>query len=103
MTSYVKRTVAVLVAVIAIVLPVFNYAPKLYLWFIRDRVRKLYRRLRIIDKALLTKLTTPQVQALQNDLENVDRAASIIPMRNSELFFDLEYHIERTRTHIASR
>jgi hypothetical protein len=103
MTSYVQRIIAVLVAVIAIIIPLFNYAPKLYLWFIRDRVRKLYRRLRIIDKALLTELTTPQVQSLQNDLENVDRAASIIPMRNSELFFDLEYHIERTRTHIASR
>ena len=103
MTSYVERTVAVLVAVIAIVLPMFNYAPKLYLWFIRDRVRKLYRRLRIVDKALLKDLTPPQVQALQNDLENIDRAASIIPMRNSELFFDLEYHIERARTHITLR
>ena len=103
MTSYVERTVAVLVAVIAIGLPVFSYAPKLYLWFIRDRVRKLYRRLRIVDKALLTELTPPQVQALQNDLESIRRAASIIPMRNSELFFDLENHIERTRTHIASR
>jgi len=80
MTSYVERTVAVLVAVIAIGLPVFSYAPKLYLWFIRDRVRKLYRRLRIVDKALLTELTPPQVQALQNDLESIRRAASIIPM-----------------------
>jgi len=103
MTSYLERTVAVLVAVIAIVLPMFNYAPKLYLWFIRDRVRKLYRRLRIVDKALLTDLTTPQVQVLQTDLENIARAASIIPMRNSELFFDLEYHIDRTRTHITLR
>src|SRR5450759_373192 len=103
MTSYVERTVAVLVAVIAIGLPVFSYAPKLYLWFIRDRVRKLYRRLRIVDKALLTELTPPQVQTLQNDLDSIRRAASIIPMRNSELFFDLENHIERTRTHIASR
>ena len=103
MTSYVERTIAVLVAVIAIGLPVFSYAPKLYLWFIRDRVRKLYRRLRIVDKALLTELTPPQVQTLQNDLDSIRRAASIIPMRNSELFFDLENHIERTRTHIASR
>jgi TRAP transporter TAXI family solute receptor len=103
MTSYVERTVAELVAAIAIGLPVFSYAPKLYLWFIRDRVRKLYRRLRIVDKALLTELTTPQVQALQDDLDIIRRAASIIPMRNSELFFDLENHIERTRVHIASR
>ncbi|MGA7390506.1 MAG: hypothetical protein WBW99_21630 [Pseudolabrys sp.] len=60
MTGYVQRIIAVLVAVIAIVLPVFNYAPKLFLWFIRERVRKLYRRLRIVDKALLTDLTPPQ-------------------------------------------
>jgi hypothetical protein len=103
MTSYVERTVAVLVAVIAIGFPVFSYAPKLYLWFIRDRVRKLYRRLRIVDKALLTELTPPQVQALQKDLESIRRSASIIPMRNSDLFFDLEIHIDRTRTHAASR
>ena len=37
MTSYAQRIIAVLVAVIAIVLPVFNYAPMLYLWFIRER------------------------------------------------------------------
>jgi TRAP-type uncharacterized transport system substrate-binding protein len=103
MTSYVQRIIAVLVAVIAIVLPVFSYAPKLYLWFIHERMRKLYRRLRVVDKALLTELTTPQVQALQTDLENISRAASIVPMRNSELFFDLRTHIDRTRTHLASR
>jgi TRAP-type uncharacterized transport system substrate-binding protein len=103
MTSYVQRIIAVLVAVIAIVLPVFSYAPKLYLWFVRERMRKLYRRLRIVDKALLTELTAPQVQAIQADLENIDRAASIVPMRNSDLFFDLRTHIDRTRTHLASR
>jgi TRAP-type uncharacterized transport system substrate-binding protein len=103
MTSYVQRVIAVLVAVIAIVLPVFNYAPKLFLWFIRERVRKLYRRLRIVDAALLTDLAPPQVQALQTDLESIARAASIVPMRNSELFFDLRTHIDRTRTQITSK
>jgi TRAP-type uncharacterized transport system substrate-binding protein len=103
MTSYIQRIIAVLVAVIAIVLPLFNYAPKLFQWFIHERVRKLYRRLRIVDKALLTDLTPPQVQALQTDLESITRAASIVPMRNSELFFDLRTHIDRTRTQIASK
>lgn len=103
MTSYAQRVIAVLVAVIAIVLPVFNYAPKLYLWFIQDRIRKLYRRLRLVDKALLTEITLAQVDALQRDLESIARAASIVPMRNSELFFDLRSHIDRTRTHLASR
>ena len=103
MTSYAQRIIAVLVAVIAIVLPVFSYAPKLYLWLVRDRMRKLYRRLRLVDKALLTELTTPQVQFLQTDLDSIDRAASIVPMRNSDLFFDLRTHIDRTRNHLAAR
>ena len=36
MTSYAQRVVAVLVAVTAIVVPVFNYAPKLFLWLITN-------------------------------------------------------------------
>jgi TRAP-type uncharacterized transport system substrate-binding protein len=103
MTSYGQRVVAVLVAVVAIVLPVFSYAPKLYLWFVRDRMRKLYRRLRIVDKTLLTELTAADVQSLQTDLESIDRATSSVPMRNSELFFDLRTYIDRTRAHIAMR
>ena len=97
MTSYAHRIIAVLVAVVAIILPVFSYTPKLYLWFVRDRMLKLYRRLRILDKALLVELTAPQLQTLQSDLESIDRAASVVPMRNSDLFFDLRTHIDRTR------
>jgi hypothetical protein len=103
MTSYAQRLVAVLVAVIAIVVPVFNYAPKLYLWFIRERVRRLYRRLRIVDKELLREVSLPDVQALQSELGSIARAASILPMRNSELFFGLTTHIDRTRSHLDQR
>jgi hypothetical protein len=49
------------------------------------------------------RLTAPQMQALQSDLESIDRAATIVPMRNSELFFDLRTHIDRARTNIVTR
>ena len=91
-----------LLAVIAIVVPVFNYAPKLFLWLIHERVRRLYRRLRIVDNTLLSGPSTSQVQALHSELESIARAASIVPMRSSELFFELRSHIDRTRTHLAS-
>ena len=103
MTNYVQRIVAVLVAVIAIVLPMFNFAPKLYHWFLQDRMRKLYRRLRIVEDASQTELTAPQVVSLQTELENIDRAARILPQRHSDLFFNLEQHIILTRTQLASR
>ena len=102
MTNYAQRFLAVLVAVIAIVVPVFNYAPKLFLWLIRDRVRRLYRRLRLVDKALLSPPNSAQIEALNAELENIARAANIVPMHSSELFFELRAHIDRTRRHLAS-
>jgi len=102
MTNYAQRFIAVLVTVIAIVIPVFNYAPKLFLWLIHDRVRRLYRRLRLVDKALLSAAGPTQIQALHAELENIARAANIVPMYSSELFFELRAHIDRTRRHLAS-
>ena len=102
MTNYAQRFLAVLVAVIAIVVPVFNYGPKLFLWLIRDRVRRLYRRLRMVDKALLLEPDSARMQTLHAELENIARAANIVPMHSSDLFFELRAHIDRTRRHLAS-
>ena len=102
MTNYAQRFLAVLVAVIAIVVPVFNYAPKLFLWLIRDRVRRLYRRLRMVDKALLSEPDAAKMEALHAELENIARAANIVPMHSSDLFFELRAHIDRTRRHLTS-
>ena len=48
---HLQRAIAVLVAAIAIGIPLFNLAPKLYRWFLDDHMRKLYRRLRTIEEA----------------------------------------------------
>jgi hypothetical protein len=64
---------------------------------------KLYRRLRTVDEALQQKLTASQVVALQRDLEHINRAARVLPERNSDLFFDFNQHMESTRTRLASR
>ena len=102
LTNYAQRFLAVLVAVIAIVVPAFNYGPKLVLWLIRDRVRRLYCRLRLVDKALLSDVDAVQIKALHAELENIARAANIVPMHSSDLFFELRAHIDRTRRHLSS-
>ena len=50
MVSHVQRLLAVLLAAGVIVYPLFSFAPKLYRWFLQDRMRKLYRRLRIVEE-----------------------------------------------------
>jgi hypothetical protein len=90
---------------VAIFFPLFNYAPKLYLWFMRERMSKIYRRLRFIEKALQTELAGPQLETLQSDLPNVDKVASSlwVPVRHSGLFFSLKVHIDLMQTRLASR
>ena len=83
--------------------PLFNLAPKLYRWFLQDRMSRLYRRLRIVEEAAQTELTAPQVVSLQSELEGIDLAARILPQRHSDLFFILEHHITLTRAQLASR
>jgi hypothetical protein len=100
---HVLRLLAVLLAGGAIIYPLFNLAPKLYRWFLQDRMSRLYRRLRIVEEAAQTELTAPQVVSLQTELEDIDRAARILPQRHSDLFFILEHHITLTRTQLASR
>jgi TRAP-type uncharacterized transport system substrate-binding protein len=103
MINYAKRVAAILVATIAVVIPLFTYAPKLYQWFLHASLQKLYRRLRAIETELDADLTVPQIEALQTDLENINRAARILPMRHSDLFIDLFMHIRLMRTDLAMR
>ena len=100
---HVLRLFAVLFAGGAIIFPLFHFVPKLYQWFLQDRMRKLYLRLRDVDEALQRELTSSQVMGLQTDLENINRAARILPRRHSEMFFDFNQHIESTRTRLAAR
>ena len=103
MATYARRTIALLIATLAIVLPVFGFAPRLYGWFVRERLRRLYRRLRVVENAMRLELTVPQAEALQSHLVDIDRVASAVPMRHSDLFFLFKYHLDQTRSRLASR
>jgi hypothetical protein len=103
LTIHVQRAIAVLVTVMAIGFPLFGFAPKLYGWFVRSYMAKLHHRIRLIDKELKTRLTVPQVTALRTELESIDQAAHILPMRHSDLFLSIMRQIDRERTRLASR
>ena len=83
----------------------FNYTPKLYLWVVRKRMAKLYRRLRIIEKESQIELSPLQIESLKSELENIDKAASFlgIPIGHLDLFFSLKTHINLMRIHLESR
>jgi hypothetical protein len=96
MINYAKRVAAILLTVIAIVIPIFTYGPKAYEWFVQAYLKKLYRRLRAIDARLQKDLTATEADTLQSDLDHINRAASILPMRHSDMFFSMRHHIDQS-------
>ncbi len=103
MINYAKRLIAVLLTAFAVIIPLFTYAPKLYEWFLHAYLQKLYRRLRAVETEMDAELTAAQVEALQADLKDINRAAHSLPMRHSDTFVDLITHISVARTELASR
>ena len=101
-TSYVRKILAVLVTALAIAVPVFSYAPKLYLWLLRRHVSKLYRELRVVESGLRPGLSGPQLAEYEDNLDKIDRASSVLPMRHSDLFFSMRTHIDLTRVRLRS-
>jgi hypothetical protein len=101
MTIYAQRTITFIVAALAIVFPAFGFAPRLYEWFVQQRLRKLYRRLRVVEIALQRGLTAPQIKSLENELTKIDRAARAVPLRHSHLYFMIRYHLDQTRSRLA--
>jgi len=105
MSIYVQRTIAFLIATLAIVFPAFGFAPRLYGWFIRQRFRQLYQQLRVIENSLQARLSPAKAEALQAELADIERATMTVPMRHSDLYFMLRYHLDQTRSRLieASR
>jgi hypothetical protein len=103
--SLIKKIIAVILSCAVILVPFSNFVPKLTNWVVRDRMRHLYRRLRIVEAKMQTDLTAAQLDALQSDLEEIDQSANNlgVPMRHSDLFFEFKIHINLVRQRLGAR
>ena len=104
-TNHAQRALAVLLTVLAIVVPMLSYAPKLYKWLVEHRLRSMYSRLRAIEAILHNDIASKEVAALEADLASVDRAIHLlsIPMQHSDLFFSIKSHLDLVRVQLGMR
>jgi len=104
-TTYVQRTIAFLIAALAILFPVFGIAPRLYEWFVRQRFRQFYQRLRAVEDTIQAGVTAAKAESLAAELDDIEKSTSTVAMRQSDLYFMLRYHLDRTRSRLiqASR
>lgn len=101
--SFVKKAIAIALAVIAIIVPLFTYPPKLYRSVLQLHLKRLYRRLRAVESELAQDLSQAELRALDARLQDILAESASLPKRHSDLFFDLNMHVDRVRTHVAAR
>jgi TRAP-type uncharacterized transport system substrate-binding protein len=103
--SLIKRIIAVILSCAVVLVPFSRIAPNLSTWVVRNRMRDLYRRLRYVEAEMQTDLTASQLDVLQSDLERIEQSADNIgvPIRHSDLFFELKTHINLVRQRLGSR
>ena len=98
---YVQRAIAVLLTAIAVGLPLFGYAPRLYRWLVEYRLGSIYRSLRLIEGSLQAGIDREEIAALAVELERLDRELNNhrVPMRHSDIFFRVksDLHLVRMR------
>lgn len=100
--NYARRALAILVTVVAIVVPIFSYAPRIYQWLVRRRVIALYRELRAVEHELKPGLPPARLDTFRDEIERIDHASKTLPLRHSDLFFALRNHIELTRARLVA-
>ncbi len=103
--SLIKKIIAVILSCAVVLVPFSRIVPKLSTWVVRDRLRILYRQLRIVEANMQTELTDSQLDALQSDLERIEQSANNlgVPIRHSDLFFDFKTHIDLVRQRLGLR
>jgi TRAP-type uncharacterized transport system substrate-binding protein len=105
LSVHVQRAIAVLVAGIAIGLPLLHFVPQGYNWMTRRRLLHWYARLKELEVSLDASENHKHLFDRQAEIESIEEALSKIqfPLTFSDQVYNLRSHIDFVRRKIASR
>lgn len=98
LTTHAERLLTLLAAVAAL-FPFFSYGPRIYRWYLKERMRSLYKRLRAVESRLPSQPAEAERQDMAAELDSLIHAARElkVPVRHSDLFFELQGDIQLVR------
>jgi hypothetical protein len=99
MTVHAQRAIALIVAAIAVGVPVFHYLPMLYQWNMRRRLLYWYGQLKALETSIDAKKHDSDWSDHQAELERIENAVSHIrfPLAFTDQLYDLRGHIHIVR------
>ena len=105
LSVHVQRAIAVLVAGVAIGLPLFHYLPLLYKWNMRRRLLYWYGQLKALEASFDASPSDKHLLEKQIEIERIEDAVSRIrfPLTFTDQLYTLRSHIDIVRRKITSR
>ena len=99
LTVHAQRAIAVVVAAIALGLPLFHYLPMLYAWNMRRRLLYWYGQLKSLEAAIDANPNSRTFAERQADIDKIEAAVSRIrfPLALTNQLYDLRGHIDIVR------
>ena len=94
-----------LLASIAIVLPLFRYLPQLYRWNMRRRLLYWYSQLKDLEASIEVNPTDKNLIEKQTEIERIEDAVSHIriPLALTDQLYNLRAHIDIVRRRLNPR
>ena len=104
LSVHAQRAIAVLVAAIALALPLFRFLPVAYNWITRRRLFYWYAQLKALEASFDTDPTGKYLAQKQAEIERIEEAVSHIrfPLTFSDQLYNLRSHIDIVRRKISS-
>jgi TRAP-type uncharacterized transport system substrate-binding protein len=104
LSVHAQRAIAVLVAAIALGLPLFRLLPLAYNWITRRRLFYWYAQLKALEASFDAGQMDKHLSERQTEIERIEEAVSHIsfPLTFSDQLYNLRSHIDIVRRKIAS-
>jgi hypothetical protein len=105
LSVHAQRAIAVLVAGVAIGLPLFRFLPQIYNWLTRRRLIYWYAQLKALEASFDSSPDAENLTEKQAAVERIEEAVSHIriPLTFSDQLYNLRSHIDIVRRKITLR
>jgi TRAP transporter TAXI family solute receptor len=105
LAAFIERAIIILLPLLFIVVPTFNYLPQILRWRVRSRIFRWYGELALLEREVLTAREAPPVAKWLADLDRIENAVTNIrvPVKFANEAYTLREHIDLVRREIAAR
>lgn len=103
--TYVERLIILLVPLLVVLVPAFNFLPKLFAWRVHSRLYRLYGELALLERDVGRRTGTLPIEQWLADLERIEHAAAHtrVPASFASEAYTLREHIGLVRRAVIAK